>query len=384
MLVWMKGVDDPTIDFLEARKLPRALSRTVGESLDAIGLQYLFHPASMRLPQHPWIRQADIIHLHIIHSGYFSPAILPKLSRQAPLVWTMHDMWAATGHCAVAAYSECERWRNGCGHCPQLDDYPALRHDITSYLWKYKDERYKRSDITVITPSRWMADRLGQSPLLNRFPIHAIPNGLDPAIFRPIPKHIARAALNITWPGRILMFGAAVLSEERKGGHLLSAALNKLDADLRADVLLLLVGDAASDLRSALAGFRILEMGNVQNELLMALCYAASDLFVFPSLAENLPNSLVESLACGTPCVCFDVGGCPEIIESLQTGYLATAGDADDLAAGITLLLRDDRLRQDISQQARAKAQQTYDITTQAEHYVALYAEASERRRQLC
>lgn len=381
MLVWMKGVDDPTIDFLEARKLPRALSRTVGESLDALGLQYLFHPASRRLPNHPWVRQADIIHLHIIHSGYFSPSILPRLSQRAPLVWTMHDMWAATGHCAVAAYSECERWRSGCGHCPQLADYPALRYDTTSFLWKYKDARYKRSDITVVTPSRWMADRLSQSPLLEHFPIHAIANGLDPTVFRPIPKQIAREALGITWPGKILMFSATRLSAQRKGGRLLSAALNKLDADLRADILLLLVGNAASDLRSALAGFRILEMGNVQNELLMAQCYAASDLFIFPSLAENLPNSLIESLACATPCVCFAVGGCPEIVESLQTGYLATAGDIDDLAAGITLLLRDERLRHFASQQARTKAQLAYDITTQTEQHMALYAQVGERRR---
>ena len=373
MLVWRKYTDDPNVDIFEKHTVLRALSLTVGKQLDGLGYQYRFHPASMRLPQHPWVQQADIIHLHLLHSGYFALRVLPALSQVAPIVWTMHDMWAATGHCAVAAYSECDRWRSGCGNCPQLHDYPAIRRDRTSQLWREKDRIYAQADVTVVCPSDWMTGHLAQSPLLNRFPIHHIANGIDLTIFRPIDKVIARESLSMDLQERVLMFGAASLSQSRKGADLLLSALKALPDHLLESLTILLVGRGAAPLMSSLPGLHWRPLGAVQNERLMAICYAAADLYVLPSIAENLPNSLMESLGCGTPCVAFDVGGCPEIVEHGQTGYLASVGDVADLASGIRLLLCEDGLRQEMGQASVRKAREAFDVNVQAGRYLLQY-----------
>ena len=338
MLVWRKYTDDPNIEIFEKRPLPRGLSQFVGRKLDALGPQYLFHPASMRLPDHPWIKQADIMNLHLSHGNYFSTRVLPRLSRRAPIVWTMHDLWAVTGHCAFAAADVCNRWQTGCGNCPQLGDSPAIRFDVTRSNWRIKQRMYRNSRLAVACPSAWLAAKMAASPLLNRFPIDVVANGLDLTVFRPIPKPLARAALGLPTERKIVMFGAASLADPRKGISLLQAALATMPPSLQKEVTLLVVGAGASAIVAQLGDFDVREMGKVDNETLMALCYAAADLFVMPSLAENLPNTLVESIACGTPCVCFDIGGCPEIIEHGQSGYLARPFEVEDLVHGITSL----------------------------------------------
>lgn len=373
MLVWRKYTDDPTVEIFEKRTLLRALSQLPGRKLDELGLQYLFHPASMRLHDHPFIRQADILNLHLSHGSYFSTRALPRLSRRAPIVWTMHDMWAATGHCAFAAADACNRWLSGCGECPQLGDSPAVRHDATAVLWRLKARYYGRSRLAIVCPSAWLAGKMTQSPLLQGFPFRTIANGLDTRIFQPLAKPVARAALRLPDDRKVLMFGAASLADPRKGGRYLQAALASLPEASRRQTALLLVGGSASEITDSLGDMPVFEMGKVDNETLMALCYAAADLFVMPSLAENLPNSLVESLACGTPCVCFAVGGCPEIVQHMQTGYLAQPLAVADLAHGIELLLGDEALRQRMGSEASARAARAFDAGQMAAAYQDLY-----------
>ncbi|NOZ71016.1 MAG: glycosyltransferase [Chloroflexi bacterium] len=373
MLVWRKYTDDPNVEIFEKHTVLRALSQTVGKQLDGLGFQYLYHPASMRLPEHPWIKRADIINLHQLHGSYFSFRVLPKLSRIAPIVWTMHDMWAVTGHCASAAWEQCDRWQVGCGHCPHKDDVPPIRGDLTALIWKAKNRAYKRSRIDVVSPSQWMANRLQLSPLLDQLPIHHLANGVDPTIFRPLDKQTAREALGIHPEKKIIMFGAASLSEPRKGAHLLQAALSSMPAEVKKTIMLLLVGGRHNAVTSNMDDFDIKTLGQVQNEALLAIAYAAADIFVLASLAENLPNMLVESLACGTPCVTFDVGGCSEIVEDGRTGYLAKAGDVDDLAVGICSLLRDDAQRLVMGEAGVHKAHKAFDVNVQAGRYLLQY-----------
>lgn len=375
MLVWRKYTDDPFVEIFEKGAFNRALSQVAGRKLDEFGLQYLFHPASMRLHGHPWLRQADIVNLHLGHGGYLSTRALPRLSQRTPLLWTMHDLWAVTGHCAFAA-ADCKRWLTGCGDCPRLDDSPAVRSDLTATMWRLKSRYYARSRLCVVCPSDWLAAVMRQSPLLNRFPIHTVANGLDLDVFRPLARPVAREALGLPPDRKIIMFGAASLSDPRKGARFLRQALLSLPAELRRNLSLLLVGGKAHDITDALHDIPVVEMGKVENETLMALCYAAADIFVMASLAENLPNSLVESLACGTPCVCFDVGGCPEIVEHLQTGYLARPQSVDDLAHGISLALGDDQLRRQMSEQAPQRAKDLFEAGLIAGRYLDLYRQA--------
>ncbi len=377
MLVWRQYTDDPAIAIFEKRLLPRSLSQVVARTLDDWGAQALFHPASHGLVRHPWVRQAEVIHLHQAHGGYLDLSVLPRLGRERAVVWTLHDLWAFTGHCAVAG-ARCDRWQQGCGHCPELHDAPAVRFDWTAAGWRRKARIYRRVQLTIVTPSAWLADKVRQSPLLNRFPVHPIPNGLDMEVFRPVPKALARAALGLPAHGKILMFGAASLADPRKGVGYLRTALTTLPTTLRRDLTLLLVGGKAPAITQDLTDVRLVEMGRVEHERLMALCYAAADVFVMASLAENLPNSLVESLACGTPAVCFAVGGCPEIVTHMETGYLARPGEAADLGYGLALLLGDDALRQRLAAQASARAQALFAAAAVAARYLDVYVQACQ------
>ncbi|NUQ36339.1 MAG: glycosyltransferase [Caldilineales bacterium] len=373
MLVWRKTTDDPTIELFGRSKLSRAASQGLGEPLDALGLQYLAHPASWALPDHPWIRAADVVHLHIIHGGYFSPLALPRLSRATPVLWTMHDLWAVTGHCAVAAYDECQRWQEGCGACPQLHDYPAIRFDTTRWLWRLKRSLYQRSPrLAIACPSAWMANKIRQSPLLHHLdPIH-LPNGIDLTLFKPLPQAVAREALGIDRQLKVLMISSPVLSNARKGMPLLVQALQGLDPAWREHLLLLVVGKGGQDLAAQLPGFRVKSMGMVSDEIVSVLCYNAADIFVFPSIAENLPNSLLESIACGTPVVCYDVGGNCEIVEHGITGFVAQKGDIAQFRESIQAIL-DDKFDLQESSKSVNRIKNKYDIEMIAQRSIGIY-----------
>jgi glycosyltransferase involved in cell wall biosynthesis len=332
-------------------------------------LQYLFSWWSSEVANHPWVRAADLVHLHNLHGGYFSHTVLPHLSRQKPIVWTLHDQWALTGHCGYAF--DCERWRQGCGRCPQLDTYPRLRRDRTAMLWKVKQRVYARSRLTVVTPSRWLAQLARESPLLGRFPIHCIPNGIDTSVFTAQPRGQARARLQLPQGLRLLLFVAESLTERRKGGSLLIEALGLLPSSLRDTLALVTVGRDADQLEVPPA-VRRFDLGVLQEEAL-PMVYSAVDAVVCPSLTDNLPTVLLEAVACGIPAVACSVGGIPEIIRHQETGYLASPGDAGSLAQGITFLLEHDELRGDRAQRCRRLAAQEFRIDLQVDRYLALY-----------
>ena len=198
-------------------------------------------------------------------------------------------------------------------------------------------------------------------------------------MFRPVPKVAARSALNLDLDAPVVMFSADSLTKPRKGGEELSSALPIVANHLTTRPILLLVGRGditILDQNSALSSFQVRHVGAVNNELLMGICYSAADLVVFPTLADNLPNVLIESLACGTPCVSYSVGGVGEIIDHMETGYLAQYRDVQDLAAGILLLLTDERLRSRMSERAIQMAAERFDVQLQARRYIDVFSEA--------
>lgn len=380
MLVWRKTTDDPTIELFGRSKLSRLASQGLGEPLDALGLQYLAHPASWALPDHPWIRAADVVHLHVIHGGYFSPLALPLLSRNKPVLWTMHDLWAVTGHCAVAAYDECQRWQSGCGACPQLHDYPAIRLDTTRFLWRLKRILYKQSrHLAIACPSAWMVDKIAQSPLLRHLnPIH-LPNGVDLSIFRPRSQAAARDLLGIEPHLKVLMISSPVLSNQRKGVSSLLKALNNLDSAQKTNILLLVVGKGDEEIKNGLSEFKIKSMGILRDEVLLALCYNSADIFVFPSIAENLSNSLIESLACGTPVICYDTGGNREIIEHKITGFVAQKDDFLHFSQGICEFIDNSFDLAKIRNNAIEYVKNTYDIQYITKRTIKIYQQIIEQ-----
>jgi glycosyltransferase involved in cell wall biosynthesis len=362
MLVGRKVTGDADIRKLKRNRLWRGADRASAEVLDRLSLQYVFYPSSFGVARDRWFREAEVVQLHNLHGSYFSFTALPVLSRRRPTVWLLHDQWAFTGH--VAYSLDCERWRTGCGSCPYLGEYPRLKRDTTALLWKLKRLSYARSRLTLVVPSHWLRELVQASPLLGRFPVHRIPNGIDTTVFRPGAKEEARRRLELPPERRIVFFAAADLEERRKGLHLLQAALRRM-----ADPPLLVVagsGSVAGDVETR-------SLGSVADEHVLADAYRAADLFAVPTLADVLTQTAQESLACGTPCISFDRGGVTEVVRHLETGYQAAFGDVADLARGLDTVLGDDELLERLSARCREVAEREYSVELQVRRYVELY-----------
>lgn len=375
MLVGRKVTTDNDVLPIAPEGFNAAADRFFSRAMGRLSWQYLFFPSSFRLLRHPWFREADVVQLYNTHGNYFSHTVLPLLSRRRPVVWRLSDMWPMTGHCAYSF--DCERWKTGCGSCPILSDPPELYRDTTATLWKIKNWSYSHSDLTIVAPSKWIAGLASESPLLNRFPIHIIPNGLDTNVFAPVAKQAARESLQIMPSERVILFSAESLTDRRKGGAHLQAAISRL-AETEQNLTVLMAGQNGSTIDMP-ASVRTRATGRIDDDRALAKIYSAADVFVLPTLAENLPNVALESMACGTPPVIFDVGGCSDAVRHMETGYLAQYADEQDLARGISLLLNDDELRSRLSRRSREVAVAEYGIELQAKRFLNLYRHVTQK-----
>ncbi|VEP12240.1 Glycosyl transferase group 1 [Hyella patelloides LEGE 07179] len=337
-----------------------------------LGLNNLNLISSFDIPKHQFYQEADVLNFHNLHTGYFNYLTIPNLTKNKPAVFTLHDMWSFTGHCAYSY--DCDRWKSGCGQCTYLDSYPNVQRDNTQIEWKLKNWVYSRSNLIVVTLSQWLTQQVKQS-LLNRFQIHHIPNGIDTEAYQPLERELCRKILDIPPHSKVLMFGAQSLSDSRKGGDLLLKALQALPQSLKAEIVLLTMGSSSNQITQTV-GIKAINLGYLERDRLKSVAYSAADLFVFPTRADNLPLVLQESMACGTPMVSFKVGGVPDLVRHNVTGYLATPEDTEDLSRGIVQLLEDDELRQQMSQNCRAIALAEYGIEIQVQRYVNLYRQA--------
>jgi glycosyltransferase involved in cell wall biosynthesis len=368
MLVGRPVSGDEDVRPIKRGLLWRAADRGAGELLGRLSLQYVFYPSSFGVARDPWFRAADILQLYNLHGSYFAFTALPLLTRRRPTFWVLQDQWPMTGH--VSYSFDCERWRTGCGDCPYLDVYPPLRHDTTAALWRLKRAVYARSRVELVVPSRWLEQLTRASPLLSRFPVHRIPHGVDVELFRPGSRDAARARLGLPRERPIVFFSAWDLHESRKGLHLLTAALERLDPR----PLLLLAGGGSSP-----AGVQAHALGQVDDDSVLADAYRAADIYAVPTLADVLTKTAPEAIASGTPCVSFDRGGVTDVVRHKETGYQARFGDVEDLARGIELLLRDLDLRERLGRQGRELAEREFSAKVQVSRYVELYRARLER-----
>ena len=327
--------------------------------------------SSFDIPNYKFYQDADILNFHNLHTGYFNYLAISKLTKTKPAIFTLHDMWSFTGHCAYSY--DCDRWKIGCGRCPYPDIYPAIRRDSTSIEWKLKNWIYSKSNLTIITLSHWLTEQ-AKASMLSRFPIHHIPNGIDTNAYQPLDRHLCKVVLGIPQNKRVLLFGADSLKDKRKGGDLLFNALQQLPQSLKAEVLLLTFGNGSEAITAKL-GIPTIGLGYISSDRLKSMAYSAADLFIFPTRADNLPLVLQESMACGTPMVSFDIGGVPDLVRPMVTGYLAKPEDAKDFCNGIVELLENEQLQQTMSVNCRAIALAEYPLELQAERYIKLYKE---------
>lgn len=333
------------------------------------GLNYVHLVGTFDIPKHTFYKNADVLNFHNLHKDYFNYLAIPSLAESKPAVFTLHDMWSFTGHCAYSY--DCARWKIGCGKCPYPNTYPSVQRDNTHLEWKLKNWIYSRSNLTIIAPSHWLSEQAKQS-MLNRFPIHYIPNGIDTEAYQPIDSEQSRSVLGIPTGKKVLMFSANSLKDPRKGGDLLLKALSRLPDSLKAETVLLILGNEGEAIAQTV-GIQTLNLGYVSGDRIKAIAYSAADLFILPTRADNLPLVLQESMACGTPMVSFKVGGVPDLVRPGITGYLATSEDTEDFCNGIVQLLEDENLRNRMSQQCRAIALAEYSLELQAQRYIQLY-----------
>ena len=372
MLVGYKYSKDPEVEGVWFNRgiVRRGLHHfLVGKLEELTGLQYLLQPFRKLFLRHPFVRDADIIHLHNLHGNFFSPTILPQLTALAPTVWSLYDMWPMTPHCTYPEMCGCEIWKTGKGKCPALFDYPPIGRDTAEYLWRKKKEAYEKSKLTMVGPSHWMCEMAKQSPLLSRFQIEYIAQGIDSNLYTPGDRAAAREAFGIS-PDASVVLITALKNAPRKGLDYFIASLKHLKTKPRP--LLLVVGNQS--LRGiAPEDFPLHEMGYLKSQDVFNTCYAASDISVLPTLADNLPLTILDSFSAGVPVVSFNTGGVPEIVKHMETGYLARYKDAEDLARGMDTLLADTALREKMSKRGREMILAQYTIEKQAAGYVKLY-----------
>ncbi|MCR4405505.1 MAG: glycosyltransferase [Anaerolineae bacterium] len=369
ILCSVKTMTSPTVMKLPRPTRWRLLEAGLRRVTQRVGLNDVHAVSAFAFKNHKVFQTADLLNFHGLHGNYFSYLALPSLTQEKPAIFTLQDMWAFTGHCAVNY--DCERWKTGCGRCPYPDAHPAVKHDGTRLEWKLKKWVYSRSNLTIVTLSRRQTEFAKQS-LLGHLPIYCIPNGVDTRVFEPLDSELCRRMLGIPSNKRVLMAAALNLSQFWKGGDLLIKALQALPRSLQKELVLILIGDKGSIIAES-TDIQTLDLGYVSNDRLKAICYSAAHLFVHPTRVESLGLVLLESMACGTPAVSFDVGGVPDLVRPGLTGYLAQPENAAELRDGIVQLLEDEPRRRAMGQECRRVVLHEYSLDLIVKKYVALY-----------
>jgi glycosyltransferase involved in cell wall biosynthesis len=311
----------------------------------------------------------DIIHLHWTCAGFVKIETLKKLNK--PIVWTLHDSWPFTGGCHIPL--DCLGYMDKCGTCPTLGS--KFKYDLSRWNWNRKLNAWRELDITLVTPSNWLAGCAKASSLFRGHRIEVIPNGLDLGSIRCIDKKMARQMFSLGTDKKYILFGSInATSDKNKGFQHVVSAIKEISKELTSLNCELLV----------FGGFKPVELpefnlvthyvGHLNDEVSMNLLYSAADVFVAPSLQENLPNTIMEAMACGLPVAAFSIGGIPDLIDHKLNGYLAQPYDTSDLAHGILWILSSIPMWGALSSSAREKIEENFNLNQIAIKYVDLYS----------
>jgi glycosyltransferase involved in cell wall biosynthesis len=325
------------------------------------------------LPDRP-----DILHCHNLHGGwlsrggYFDLRALPWLSRQIPTVMTLHDTWMLAGHCAYTL--GCERWKTGCGSCPNLSIYPAIARDATAFNWNRKREIYATGRFHIATPSHWLLRQVEQSILAPAMVEgRVIPNGVDSTIFSPGSKREARASLGLSQTETILLFVAnAARSNVFKDYRTVEQTAMRTAAGFpRGKITLLVVGEQGEPIAFANGEIRFVPYERDQRR--MARYYQAADVYVHAAKSDTFPNTVLEALACGLPVVATAVDGIPEQIDDGRSGFLVPPTDAETMSGRVIQLLANDALRASMATAAAEIAARSFTVQRQVQAYLDWY-----------
>lgn len=372
--VWEKQSNDSNVWKLFDFKHRNYIREKIEHVERCLSIQSILYPFSFQLLFDRRFRHVDLVHYHLIHTNFFNFLSLPFLTHIKPSVWTLHDPWAMTGHC-VHPY-DCDRWKNGCGDCPNLGSLFALLKDHTRLNWNLKKLSYAASSIDIIVASKFMQDMATQSPLLSKFRIHRIPFGVDLDTFKPSDRERARSRFSIL-PGSIVISFRST-NYEFKGLKFINDCLHNLKSV--APVCLLTFNEVGL-LEEFKDKYQVIDLGWVNDQELLVDAYNASDIFLMPSTQEAFGMMAVEAMACGKPTIVFEGTSLPEIIHSPEGGVAVRQGDSDGLLFELQQLVDNQERRHQIGRNALELARRHYDFKDHAEKILSLYKEIIARKK---
>lgn len=301
------------------------------------------------------VKNAEILHLHNLHGGYFNIQSIPELTKTKPVIWTLHDMQAITGHCAYSF--DCEKWLVGCGNCPYLNSYPKIAHDSTATLYQDKQRIYNDSLIKIITPSKWLYNK-AKSGIFKNHDIEVIYNGVDIDKFKPINSDLLRDKYNIN--KNTIVIGSVAnggsFSDKRKGGDYINQIIDRL-TELDKDFIFVNIGSNHNLNKDR----RIIDVGYINNEEELANLYNLFDIFLFPSLADNCPLVILEALATGLPIIAFNTGGIPELVVHNHNGFIVKNNNVNESIEFLLYLIDNKEVREKFAKNSRLDAVKKYD-----------------------
>lgn len=373
-LVWNKTGSDPdTIPLTNSRWYQR-LNGKINQLEYKLSIQSLLQPSLLLflLNRHFW--SADLVHYHLIHTGFFSLSNLPFLTKLRAAVWTLHDPWALTGHCIHPF--DCEKWKTGCGNCPNLNLEFKMLKDNTAFMWKTKQFLYRHSNIDIIVASKWMLEKVQQSPLFSNFRVHQVPFGIDTNRFKPGLALHKRKELRI--PEENVVIAIRSTRTDYKGLKHVFEAIDKLQIK---KPITLLTFNEKENFNRYLGKHHVIEMGWVENDAAMIEAYQMADIFLMPSVAESFGMMAIEAMSCGKSVVVLEGTALPDTVFAPNGGIAVPAKDIDQLANVLSNLVDSPNQRQVLGERARALALQHYNLETHVERMIAIYQDVLQRRK---
>lgn len=316
------------------------------------------------------IKDANVINLQWINGGFISLKAIERIGKHGkPIVWILHDMWSFTGGCHYVG--DCNKYLSECKNCPALKF--RSNHDLSNRIFKRKESIFNKLNLTFVTTSNWLASEVARSYLFSNKNIFVIPTPIDSSLFKPVNKNSVRKNLKLPLDKKIILFGAMNLKDKRKGFYYLIEALNFIkNKSLNSEIEIAVFGKIDKNILNKIP-FKVNQLGSVKNDDQIVSVYNSADVFVAPSLEDNLPNTIMESMACGTPVVAFDTGGIPDMVDNELNGLLTKLRSAEALAEGMLKILLNEDYRQKMSEAARAKVLQYFNPQNIAAKYRELY-----------
>ena len=375
MLLQSKSSDDFTV-LAETSKLLKG-SNKLRPTLDSIPVRF-YKERTKTLFSPSWLPfsnivdkinaiNPDIVHLHWICGGMMRIEDIARI--KAPIVLTLHDMWAFTGGCHYD--EECKGYEKECGSCKVLGSHKE--NDLSRRTWNRKNKIFSKiENITIVGLSMWLSNCAQSSTLLKNKKHTQLPNPIDTNLFKPFDKKKARELWGLSKDKKLVLFGAmAATSDPRKGFVELNKAMDKLK---NTNIEFVIFGSNEPK-EPQNFGFKTHYLGSLHDDVSLVTLYSAVDVMIVPSLQENLSNAIMESLACGTPVVGFDIGGNSDMIEHKKNGYLAKPFNTSDLANAIEWVLNNENYVE-LCENAREKVLREFDSVVVARKYIELYKEA--------